>query len=279
MTFIDLLQYDFMRFAVIAAMLASVACGIIGTLVVTNRIVFIAGGIAHASFGGIGMAFYLGLEPLFGAFVFALGAAIAIGLVVKKSKERPDTAIGIIWAVGMAMGVVFKRMTPGYVPDMMSFIIGNMLTTPLWELVLMLAITLIIVGVVFVLFKEIQAVSFDEEYAKITGVPTFLIYMVMLVLISLSVIALIKLLGVILVIAMLSVPAAISGRYTHSLSRIMVYSIMISLFCFMSGLVLSAELGIETGATIVIVTAVLFAASTLVQWFRNRHGAARGSSA
>ena len=265
----DILGYDFMVNALIASLLASVACGIIGTYIVTNRIVFVAGGISHASFGGIGMAFYLGIEPLIGALVFALGAAIAIGLVVKKSEQRPDTAIGMIWAVGMAVGVIFKRLTPGYTPDLASFLMGNILIVPTSELIIMVIINVIILITVFLLYKEFMAVSFDEEFASISGLPSFIIYLVMMCLIALTVVALIKMLGVILVIAMLSIPAAIAGNYTHSLKRMMGYSVIITSVCMLLGLGLAVELNQESGAMIVLVAAIIFIISTVSRKLTN----------
>ena len=166
---IELIQYDFMRHALLAALLASVACGIIGVYVVVKRIVFISGGIAHAAFGGIGLGYFLGIEPLLGVVPFSIAAALSMGTVGRRTKIPEDTAIGILWAMGMALGVIFIGLTPGYAPDLFGYLFGSILAVPPADLLLMLCLDGAIILIVLAYYHEFQAISFDEEYATALG--------------------------------------------------------------------------------------------------------------
>ncbi|PKN86484.1 MAG: hypothetical protein CVU46_07685, partial [Chloroflexi bacterium HGW-Chloroflexi-8] len=163
----EALQYDFMRNALLAGLLVSVACGIIGTYVVIKRIVFISGGIAHAAYGGIGMTYYFGWSPVLGAIIFSLASAFGMGLVQRKTKERADSIIGVMWAIGMAIGIIFLDLTPGYKADLMSYLFGSILAVPIADLWVMLIMDLVIVLLVILFFKELLGITFDEQYATI----------------------------------------------------------------------------------------------------------------
>ncbi|MGZ7108834.1 MAG: metal ABC transporter permease, partial [Methanobacterium sp.] len=172
---LEFLQYGFIQNAFIAAILVSVACGIVGTYVVVKKIVSISGAISHAAFGGIGIGFFLGINPILAAIPFSLVSALGIGLINEKMKISEDTAIGILWSVGMAIGVIFISLTPGYAPDLFSYLFGNILTVPYSDLFLMMILDAIILLTVFLLYKEFLAVSFDQEFSKVVGVPSKLI--------------------------------------------------------------------------------------------------------
>jgi len=264
----DFLSYEFMRNALFAGLLASIVCGIVGTLIVVRRIVFIGGGISHASFGGVGLGYYLSIHPLLGALIFSLGSAIGIGLVSKHAKEREDTVIGIFWAAGMAIGIFFVGLTPGYAPDLMSYLFGSIIVVPTSDLWLMLLLDLFVVGVVILLYKEFQAISFDEEYATIAGLPVRFLYLLLLCMIAVTVVVLIRIVGVILAIALLTIPAAISGKFTFDLKRMMVLSIFLSALFIVIGLWLSFEFpGLRSGATIILVSALAYAITLIAKRF------------
>jgi len=255
---IDLLKFDFVRNALVAGVLASVVCGIIGPYVVVRRITFISGGISHAAFGGIGLGYLLGINPIWGAISFALFSALVMGLVVERTRLPEDTVIGILWAGGMALGVIFVGLSPGYAPDLFGYLFGNILTVPSSDIVLMSVLCLIIISVVFSLYKEFLAISFDEEFAAVVGVPVRSLYVVLLCLIALTVVILIRIVGVILVIALLTIPAAISGQFTYNLKRMMLLSIILGVIFTFSGLWLSVVLNIASGATIILVSVAGF---------------------
>jgi zinc transport system permease protein len=260
---IELLQYDFMRNALLAALLASISCGIIGVYVVVKRIVFISGGIAHAAFGGIGLGYYLGVEPLMGVVPFSIVAALSMGLVGRRTKIPEDTAIGILWAMGMALGVVFIGLTPGYAPDLFGYLFGSILAVPTADLLLMLCLNAAIILIVLAYYREFQAISFDEEYATALGLPTERLYLVLLCLIALTVVLLIRVVGVILVIALLTIPAALSKRFTRRLSRMMLLSSALCALFTTGGLLLSYAFDLPSGATIVLFSGSIFLLSSL----------------
>jgi zinc transport system permease protein len=241
--------------------LAAVACGIIGVYVVVKKIVFISGGIAHASFGGIGLGFLLGINPVLVALFFTIASALGMGVVSRRTKLPQDTVIGIFWAVGMALGVIFVGLSSGYAGDLFSYLFGNILLVPTSDLVLMLVLDAIIALVVFLLFKGFLAISFDEEFGAVVGVPVEFLYLTLLCLIALTVVVLIRVVGVILVIAMLTIPAAVAKQFTYDLKKMMFLSILIGIVFILCGLWLSYELDLASGATIVIVSGVLFMVS------------------
>jgi zinc transport system permease protein len=258
---IEALQYEFMRNALLAGILAAIACGIIGTYVVVKKMVFISGGISHASFGGIGLGHYVGIDPVLGALFFTVASALGMGLVTKRTKLPEDTTIGILWAMGMALGIIFIGLTPGYAPDLFSYLFGNILAVSPSDLVMMLILDAIIILVVALLYKEFLALSFDEEFGTVVGMPTERLYFVLLCLIALTVVVLIRVVGIILIIALLTIPAAMARQFTHSLKRMMLLSILFGAVFAIGGLWLSYELDLASGATIILVSGTLFLAS------------------
>jgi len=256
--------------ALVASILASVACGIIGTYIVIKRLVFLSGGISHSAYGGIGLGYLLSFNPIFGAVGSSILGAIFVSRMRKNKLENEDTLIGIIWALGMALGVMFIGLAPGYAPDLMSYLFGNILTVSSEELILMTVADLIIILVVSLLFKEFQAITFDEEYSKTIGIKVDFYYLILFVLIALTIVLLIKLVGIILVIALLTIPAAISKMFAKSLKSMMIYSILFGLVFTIVGLLLSYYLNLPSGSAIIILSAFgYFIASIANKFFNN----------
>jgi len=268
---LEALQYEFMRNALMAGLLAAVACGIVGVYVVVKRIVFISGGIAHASFGGIGLGYYLGINPIIGALFFSLASGLAIGGITRKSRLPADTAIGILWAIGMALGVIFINLTPGYAPDLMSYLFGNILTVPFSDILLMLALDAVIIGIVVALYKEYLILSFDEEYGTAIGMPVDKLYLLLLGMIALTVVVLIRVVGMILVIALLTFPAALARQFTHNMKTMMILSVLFGFLFTLGGLWLSYELKLPSGATIILLGGTVLAISFGVTKLRLRN--------
>ena len=253
---------EIMRNPIIAGLLASVACGIIGVYVVVKKIVFISGGISHASFGGIGLGYFFGINPVLGALFFSLASALSMGMVTRRTKLPEDTAIGIMWAMGVAIGILFIFLTPGYAPDLMSYLFGDILFVSSADISLMLILDAIIILVVFLLYKEFLALCFDEEFSTTLGIPTERLYLGLLCLIALTVVILIRVVGIVMVIALLTIPAATARLFTHNLKTMMALAVLASIVFTLCGLWLSYVLNWPSGATIILVSGLLF----LISW-------------
>ena len=186
---IEALQFDFMRNALVAGVLVSIACGIIGTFVVINRIVFISGGIAHAAYGGIGLGYFFRFNPVLGAVIFSLAAALGMGIVQRYTRQRADTIIGVMWAIGMAIGIILVDLAGGYKADLMSYLFGSILAVSWRDLLIMLLLDAIIVGLAVLFYKELLAISFDETFATVANVPVDAIYLTLMCTIALTVVS------------------------------------------------------------------------------------------
>lgn len=257
----DFLQYEFMQRAFMAALLVSVACGAVGTYVVVKRIVSLSGAISHAAFGGVGLGFFLGLNPVIAAIPFSILAAISMGAVREKINISEDTAIGILWSVGMALGVLFINLKSGYAPDLFSYLFGSIITVSNTDLYIMLILDIIIVITVYIFRREFLGVSFDEEFSQVMGLHSNLINMLLLALIALSVVVLIKVVGIILLIALLAIPAAICKTYTYDMRKLMMGATVTGAVLTSLGLILAFIFNLSSGATIVLLLgAALFIA-------------------
>ena len=254
----EILSYEFMRNALLAGVIVSAACGIIGTLVVLNRIVFISGGIAHAAYGGVGIAYFLGLNPVWGAVVFSLASSLAMGYVHRKEKTRADTIIGVMWALGMALGSIFVSLSPGYKADLMSYLFGSILAVSAADLRLMLVIVLAVLIFVLVFYRLLLAISFDETFSTVRNVPVGFVYMAMIVLIGLTVVISMRVVGLILVIALLTIPPAIANLFVQEMRGIMFLSSALSLVFTISGLLISYTLNLPSGAVIILVASLAY---------------------
>lgn len=266
---LEALQFEFMRNALLVGILTSIACGIIGTLVVVNRIVFISGGVAHAAYGGVGLAFFLGAPPLLGAAGFSLAVSAVMAAVTLKNKQRADTIVGVLWAVGMAFGIIMTDLTSGYNADLMSYLFGSILAVPRSDLYLIAVLDVVIAGVVFLYYNDFLAMSFDEEFALTMGVPVKGLYFALLAMMALSVVMVIRVVGLILVIALLTIPPYIAEKYVGTLRRMMGLSVVLSCIFTLLGLWLSYLFNLTSGATIIMVAAAFFFLSMLADRLRN----------
>lgn len=267
---LELLSYDFMRNAVVAGILISVACGIIGSLVVVNRMVFISGGIAHAIYGGIGAAVFFEFSPLLGAAGMSLVIAFLIGILTLHRKERADTVIGALWAAGMSLGIIFTDISGSYTVDLMSYLFGSILAVPTADLWLAFALDAVILVFVTVWYRDLLALSFDAEFAALRGVRVTILHFALLAVTALTVVLAIRLVGLILVIALLTIPISIAEEYADSLARTMFYSFIASMGFTLSGLWVSYEFNLTSGASIIMVATIFFFAFLLWKSVKKR---------
>jgi zinc transport system permease protein len=263
-------QFEFMRNAMLAGLLASIACGVVGVYVVVKKIVSMSGSIAHASFGGIGLGYLLNFSPVLGAMFFSLLSALTMGLVTRRTRLPEDTATGILWALGMALGVIFIGLSAGYAPDLMSYLFGNILTVPVSDLYLMAALDLIIVALAVAFYKEFLLLSFDEEFGTVVGMPVNGLYLLLLCMVALTVVVLIRVVGMILVIAMLAFPAAMARQFTHDIKKMMVLAVVFGMVFTFGGLWLSYALNLASGATIILLSGLALLLTYIVTGLRNR---------
>jgi zinc transport system permease protein len=262
--FLDaLLQHAFLQYALVAGVLASIGCGVMGSYVVVKRVGFLAGGISHAVLGGMGIALFYGANPLLGALATALAAAMLIGWVSLRWREQEDTLIGALWAVGMAIGILFISRTPGYNVNLMSYLFGNILMVQQSDIWVMAAMDGIVVATVLLFYRQFLAVSFDEEFARLRGVPVTFFYLLLLCMVALTVVLLIQVVGLILVIALLTMPAAIASQYVHSLNRIMALAAVLGVLFTTAGLAVSYEPDLPAGATIILIAGISYLLSTI----------------
>ncbi|UHD17484.1 metal ABC transporter permease [Thiocapsa bogorovii] len=263
-------QHAFLQTALLAGLLASLGCGVIGTFVVVKRIAFMAGGIAHSVLGGMGAALYFGFDPLLGALAAAVLSALLIGLVRLAWNAQEDTLIGALWAIGMAIGILFIAKTPGYTTDLMSFLFGNILLVPRRELWFMAGLDLVLLVTVMLFYRQLLAVTFDEEFARLRGVPVAFFYLLLLCLVAVTVVLLIQVVGLILVIALLTLPAAIAGHYIHSLGGMMLIATLLGGFFTSAGLALSYGPDLPAGPTMILLAGSVYVVSAVLSRFLAR---------
>jgi len=265
MDFLNLLSYGFFQHAVLAALLMSISCGIIGTYIVSRRMVFISGGITHTSFGGIGIGYYLGLPPLAGAAIFAVVAALTSENLTRRKVLRNDSVIAILWSLGMAIGIIFIYLTPGYAPNLMSYLFGSIITVSSTDLWFMLALALTVTAIFILFYRPILYVSFDEQFARTRGIPVMFINYLLIILVALTIVLSIRTAGIILVLAVLTIPQNISNLYTKRFSQIMIWSVLLGFAASLLGLLLSYYLDIPSGATIIFTLVVLYLVARLIK--------------
>ncbi len=267
--FSALLTYDFLRDALIAAVLSAIACGIVGTYVVARRMVFLSGGITHASFGGIGIAYHYGLNPIGGALVFAVLSALGVEWASAKGKIREDSAIGIVWSVGMALGVVFIFATPGYAPNLMSFLFGDILTVSRSNIIGLAALDGVLLVVMLLLGRQIVFAAFDREFARSQGVRVDALLTLMTVLTSVAIVLSIRIVGIVLLISLLTIPPVIAGCFTKSYMKITVWSSVLALVGNVVGIYVAYKMDFPVGATTIILLSItLFIVKLLTLSFR-----------
>ncbi len=266
----DLLQFEFMRNALYAALLCSALCGILGTLVVVRKYVILAGGVAHAAYGGVGLALYAGVSPRLGAIAFSLLLAFPMAWVMLKKAARADAIIGVLWAAGMAVGIIFADLTPGYGSDLMSYLFGSILTVTGEDLLLMAGLlgTSLLAGAIW--HRQIAAFSYDEEFARTRGVPVTFLHFLLVILISLAVVVIIRIVGLILVIALLTIPPSVAEKYSSSLWGMMAISCALSAVFTVSGLALAVRWNLTAGAVIILVASMVYILSMLLPFGKKK---------
>lgn len=247
-----------MQNAIWAGILVSIACGVIGSLIVINKMTFIAGGVAHGAYGGIGIAFYFGFSALFGAAGFAMAIGLLIAFISSKNRDRVDSIIGAIWAFGMAVGIIFVDLSPGYNADLMSYLFGSILAVSKADLALMTGFDLLFLLFAILLYPRLCAFSFDSEFARLRGVGVKPLYYTLCVLIALCVVMSIQIVGLVLVIALLTIAPSIAERFAKSLAQMMIYSALFAFVFCVLGLVLAFYLNLSSGASIIIIAALVF---------------------
>jgi len=267
---LEALQYSFFRNALMAGVLVSIACGVIGTFIVVNRLVFLSGGIAHAAYGGIGIAYFFNQSPVLGAILFSLLSAFGMGTVARKTRERADTIIGVMWATGMALGIIFLDLSPGYKADLMSYLFGSILAVPGSDLLFMLILDVVILLVTTILYKGLIAISFDEEFATVENVPVNTLYFILVALIALTVVVTMRLVGLIMVISLLTIPAAIAGIYVKDMKKMMGIAVLLGILFSISGLFLSYFFNLTSGATIILVSGTAYGIAQIHKSYQTR---------
>ncbi len=253
-----LVNFSFLRNAIIVSLLASIACGITGSFVVKKKMTFVAGGLAHAILGGIGIAYFFRWNTFIGAIIFAFIFSLIITIAKIKAHQKEDTIIGVLWAIGMSIGIIFMYITPGYNVDLLSFIFGNILMVETKDIFIILVLDIIILTVFFLFYYHFLYVSFDEEFLEVRGLNVNLIYFFLLALISLTVVILIKIVGLILVIALLTLPAVIASLFSKTFIKMILNAIILSIIFTIAGLYLAFQFNLPAGACIVIFGGIVY---------------------
>ncbi|SMQ81640.1 MULTISPECIES: metal ABC transporter permease [unclassified Picosynechococcus] len=267
---LDALQFDFMQNALMAGILVSIACGIIGTFVVVNRIVFISGGIAHAAYGGIGLGYFFQFNPIWGAIAFGLISALGMGWVEQQTKQRGDTLIGVMWAIGMAIGIILIDFTEGYKAGLESYLFGSILAVPRSDLWLMFGVDCVIIALIALLYKELLAISFDPVFATTRNLPVRSLYLVLVGLIALTVVMVMQIVGLIMVIALLTIPAAIASQWQKKITAMMGLASLLGISFTTTGLWLSYRFNLTSGATIILVSGIAYLLSLGLKAYGDR---------
>ncbi|SDZ72840.1 zinc transport system permease protein [Porphyromonadaceae bacterium NLAE-zl-C104] len=258
MNIIELLDYAFFRNALLGSFFASIACGIIGTYVVTKRLVFISGGITHASLGGLGIGFYFSLSPILSAMVFSIFSAFGIQWLSQKQGVREDSAIAVFWSLGMAIGIVLTFLTPGYAPNLSEYLFGNILTITRSDITALLVLSLILLLFFILFYHAIVSVSFDTEFAQTRRLPTQFIEYAMMLFIAVTIVLSIRLVGIVLLMSLITVPQMTANLFTVNYSKIISLSILLSFTGCVIGLLLSYYLNVPSGAFIIFVLIMMF---------------------
>ncbi len=277
--FKDIFEYQFLMNAVIAAFLVSIVAGIIGTYITSRRLVFLSGGITHASFGGIGIAYFLGFNPVIGAIIFSILSAFGIEALSHRKSMREDSAIGILWAFGMAIGIIFIFLTPGYAPNLLSFLFGSILTVTNADLLSLLALNLSVILFFVLFYRPILYIAFDQEFARTQKIPVTILNYVLITFIAIAIVLSIRVVGIILLISLFTIPPATANIFSNHFGKIIFWSILLSFLGCFFGLLISYGINIPSGAAIVVVLVFMFgiikALHGLYNWLKRRSSMAR----
>lgn len=257
-TLAEIFSYEFMQNALLAGVLVSLVSGIIGTLVVLNRMVGISGGIAHAAYGGVGIASYFGFDPVLGAVLFSLLSSVTMGVAHRKLRERSDTMIGVMWAVGMATGIIFVSLTPGYRANLMSYLFGSILAVSKQDIWWMAGIALATVLFVALFYRQLLAISFDEEFAIVRNLPVTVLSVLLLIMTGLTVVVAMRVVGLIMVIALLTIPSAIASMFFKDMRMIMLVAVGLGVVFISAGLVISFLSNLPSAAVIILLAGLVY---------------------
>lgn len=264
-SFLTALQFEFMRNALLAGLLVSLAAGVVGVYVVLNRVSTLSGGIAHSAYGGVGMAYFFGFDPLVGGMIFSLLAALGMKLVQQRTRQRADTLIGVLWAVGMAVGIIFVDRSPGYKVDLMSFLFGSILAVSPFEIGVIAVLDLLVLLTVAALYHSLLSISYDETFAAVRGVPVQAISLILTALIALTVVMMMRVVGLILVIALLTLPAAIANLFARTMRQMMLLASLLGALFTLTGLWLSYSYNLTSGAAIILIAAAAYGLALAAQ--------------
>lgn len=270
--FSDILAYDFIQRALWACLLSGITCGIAGSYIVARRMVFLSGGITHASFGGLGIALYAGFSPTLGALIFAILSSLGIEFASRKGRMREDSAIGIMWSLGMAIGALFMALRPGYASDLTSYLFGNILLVDSAELVMLALLTLFMICGAIAMLRRIMYITFDEDYARSQGMSVTAVAYLMAIVVALAIVLSIKVMGIILLISLMTIPAVIANAITKDYRYVALLSAVIGVVGNIGGFVLSYNFNLPTGSCIIfILTITLICVKVLTLYFNRRH--------
>lgn len=265
-----ILEYSFVQNALLGSLLASIACGLVGTYIVARRLVLISGGITHASFGGIGLGVYFGVNPILAAMAFAVASACGVQWMSARGRIREDSAIAVFWTFGMAIGIIFSFLAPGFTPDLSSYLFGNILTINRTD-ILLLAILSMVLAVFFTLFlRPIMAIAFDREFARSQRMPVTFFEYALMMLIALTIVSCLRMVGIVLAISLLTLPQMTANLFTYSFKRIIWLSIGIGYLSCLGGLFLSYKLQIPSGAAIIFISILFYALSKIIRLITTR---------
>lgn len=265
---LELFQYTFFQHALLGSLFASIACGIIGTYIVTRRLVFISGGITHASFGGIGIGLYTGISPLLAAAVFSTLSAFGVEWLSKRSDMREDSAIAVFWTFGMAIGIIFSFLAPGFTPDLSSYLFGNILTITQGDIWILGILSIVLIAFFTLFMRPIIAIAFDREFARSQQMPVALFEYILMMFIALTIVACLRMVGIVLAISLLTLPQMTANLFTYSFKRIIGLSILIGYIGCLGGLLLSYQLQVPSGAAIIFVSILIYTGAKLYKQFR-----------
>ena len=256
---LELFNYTFFQHALLGSLFASITCGIIGTYIVTRRLVFISGGITHASFGGIGIGLYTGISPILAAAIFSVLSAFGVEWLSKRKDMREDSAIAVFWTFGMAIGIIFSFLAPGFTPDLSAFLFGNILTITLADIWMLVILSIILIGFFYFFLTPVIYIAFDREYARSQRIPVRLFEYILMMFIALTIVACLRMIGIVLVISLLTLPQMTANLFTHSFKKIIFMSIGIGFISCSGGLVLSYQLQVPSGAAIIFFSILVYA--------------------
>lgn len=254
----DLLQYTFFQHALVGSLLASIVCGLVGTYIVTRRLVFISGGLTHASFGGIGLGLYAGISPILSAAVFAVLSAFGVEWLSKRKDMREDSAIAVFWTFGMALGIMFTFLSPGFAPDLSAYLFGNILTITRGDIALLGGLATLLTLFFILYLRPIIYVAFDREFARSQGIPVQVLEYILMMFIALTIVACLRMVGIVLVISLLTIPQMTANLFTHRFHRIIWLSIGIGYMSCLGGLLLSFYLNVPSGAAIIFFSIIIY---------------------